>query len=1125
MKKNECIIRELKNPGLQKVLRIMKLTTFLLLLSVITAFAGKSYSQTKLLNLDMKNSTVKEVLKNIEEQSEFVFMYSEKIIDVQREVSVNIEDQKINDVLDQLFAGTDVNYKVKDRFILLATPEVSGNDLMVQPQKSVSGTVTDESGQPLPGVTVTVKGTTQGTTTNTEGEYTIRNVSSDATLVFSFVGMRTQEIVVGNQMNINVTLLEDIFGIEEVVAIGYGTMKKANLTGSVSEIGNERLENRAVTNLSQSFSGQVPGVTVIQSSGEPGEDIGRILIRGEGTFSLAGTSPLVIVDGIPGNMNQIDPNMVESISVLKDAASAAIYGARAANGVILVTTKRGREGVMQVSYNGYLGWQRPTEFPDLVDSWTYAELKNEALVNTGSQPEFSNEVIQKMKDGVSPYEYNENHIKNLYYSGTGFQTNHNLNFIGGSEFTNYAASMSYLKQNGLVDENFLERYSLNFNLDQKVSENLTLKSSIYGVRNKTVEPIASAGNASKFVGRGTSVREFWKATMNLPPWVPEIYPDGSYGRHAYYTARGWLDSDSFGEQIDREFLGNIGLKWDIFNELAVSGNVGYRNIHGREKYFNAVMVLAPDYIDSPAKLREYYYNSETLTLQSFVEYNKKLGEHNILLLLGYSQESNMSENLYGYREDFPSNFLTVLDAGSSSLQRNSGGAGDWSLRSYFGRFHYSYQEKYLFEANARYDGSSRFRKGRRYGFFPSFSGGWIMSNEKFFQVPWISSLKLRGSWGELGNQNISLYPYQNTLSLGNDYLFGNQIQPGITLTSLANRDISWETTRIFDVGLDASFFRSRLNLTVDYFNKKTNDILYRIQTADVLGLSTGEQNAGEVLNRGLEFMLNHQNKLGEFEYSISANFSTLYNEVLNLANVERSITRLYGDYHVIMEVGQPINAFYDFKPDGLFVDQADIDSYAVQNRPVQPGDIRNMDISGPDGVPDGKVDATNDRTVLGSDIPKYTFGFNLGLKYKEFDFSALLQGQAGVRGIMRRWSGKPFYTRNLFQWQTERWTPENPDRWATVPRLTTDNTNWSDALGFWFFDASYLRVKDVQIGYTIPKTATNKLKINSLRIYLSGRNIITFDKYVPGFDPEAREEDNTYYPPTGIYTVGLNLKF
>lgn len=1004
----------------------------------------------------------------------------------------------------------------------------------------ITGKVTDEEGNPLPGVNVIVKGTVNGTTTDANGEYQLDVPDNTEVLVFSFVGYLSKEVNISDQSTVNISLDPDIQQLGEVVVVGYGVQKKANLTGSVSTMSKKQIENKLVTKISQLFAGQVTGLLASQSSGQPGQDNASLLIRGRGTYSSAGTSPLVLVDGIPASMENLSPNVIESITILKDAASSAIYGARAANGVILVTTKQGSEGESRITYNGYVGWNKPVEFLDFVNSGEYAELYNEARLNSGLQAFYTDEDIIKFKAGNDPNFPNKPHLKNLYSSGSGFQTNHEVNFAGGSSNTKYFVSTSYLKQNGLIAEDTYDRYNLNLNFQQRVLKSLLLDVKVNAYTSKSNEPVMTAGILAANERYSRTARVLDQMAILMPPTISDRYPDGSYGlMNGWISWKGSIDSKSYNALQNYYSFGTAKLGWDILESLnldkeagslTLSEQVGYVFDNSFQQTYNATFAYSKDIVRTPAWMRENMGTGKTLLLQTLLDYKKTFDSHSISVLAGYSQETNKGRSLALSRNTFSTDDLPQMSAGASSTMTNSGSYSEWALRSFFGRLQYSYMDKYLFEANARYDGSSRFAKAKRYGFFPSFSAAWRISNEKFFQVSWINDLKLRASWGELGNQNVANYPYQTVINLGRDYIFGDKVQPGAGADRLANADITWETTREIDFGLDFSLLEGKLAFVADYFNKETYDILLNIPSSNVLGSATSLQNAGSVRNRGWEVLVTFNDKIGDFSYSISPNVSFVQTKILSMpgAPAKGRISGQIYDYQNIDIVGQSMGAFYGYKTDGLFVNQQEIDSYATQPLETGPGDIKYVDISGPDGVPDGKVDSQYDLTPIGSRYPEYTFGTAIAMEYKNFDFSILFQGAAGGSGVLTRYHAQPFLDDaanggQVQTWMTDRWTVENPNRNAKVPRLMINNWRNSQSSDFWIIDASYLRIRDLQIGYTIP-SLSNKVKGSALRFYFLASNLHTFHKFYEGYDPDMRMvTDNWYYPITSTYTLGINL--
>ena len=988
------------------------------------------------------------------------------------------------------------------------------NSLM---QQEVSGIVTDQNGNPIVGANVVIQGTNTGTVTDFDGNFTLVAGENDV-LVVSYVGFVEKEVTVTTEGSIQIALEESLAALDEIVVVGYGTQKKVNLTGSVSSISADEIENRPITQASQALAGLSSGVTVQQGSGRPGNDGATIRIRGIGTFSGAGNEPLVLIDGLAGSLNDVDPNNIKSISILKDAASASIYGTRAANGVVLIETKRGKTGQMQVSYNGYVGVQDVTALPEFVNSTTYAELRNEANANMGLSPSYTDAEIEIFKNQSDPDNYPDvPHLKNLLNSGSGLQTNHNFSFTGGDAKNSYLFSLGYLNQEGVVAENEYDKYNFQLNFDSQIKENLNLKVNLSGYSANTDEPRHYEGDMTHMINY--AVRE--------GPIYAGRKSDGTYGYQDNYSPEAWLDSESFTNRKNKYFMGGTELVWDFMKNFSLSGKVGYRFSNYRDKEFVSTFVFDENKSLGPNSLRVTSGFDNLVTLQSLLKYSTQIDKHEISALAGFSQEEYHSEYVQGFRDDFPNNLLYEINTGSSSNMQSSGSAGEWSLRSFFGRINYTFNDRYLFEVNGRYDGTSRFPKDGRWGFFPSVSVGWKVSQEEFMQdVDWVDNLKFRASYGQLGNQNIGNYPYQNVLSLGENYTFGGNLVSGARLTTLSNANISWETTAVTDLGIDLSIFNGKLNMVLDYFDKKTSDILYQITASGVLGLNPSTVNAGEVRNTGFELYLNYRETLGKFSFGISPNFSYTKNRVTKLAG------GLQQDINRGLFVGQPINSTYGYVADGLFVDQNDIDNYPSQPYSSEPGFIRYKDISGPDGVPDGKVDATYDRKVIGSYFPKYSFGANIQAEYKGFDFSVLMQGLAGFNRQIGSYQAHAFYNGGqIQQWQADnRWTAENPNPNAEYVKLTSLNGGSGTIFPstFWDRNASFLRIKNLQLGYTFSQEALDLLKIKKLRVYVTGQNLYTFNDFYKGWDPEMSQstgDNSPFYPITSVYTLGVNLNF
>jgi len=1015
--------------------------------------------------------------------------------------------------------------------ILQVSVKAAESGELLQPQ-TVSGTVTDKNdGNPIPGVNVVVKGTNVGVITDGEGKYSLSGIDRNATLVFSFIGYTSQEIPLNGIATLNVVLESTLTGLEEVVVIGYGTQKAINVTGSIVTAGSEKIEGEPVAHVTQALQGDVSGLSIRQPGGQPNPTT-EIIIRGYGTFSSAGNSPLVLIDGIPGSIDNVNPNDIKNISVLKDAASASIYGARAANGVILIETKSGKEGKMELTYNGYIGFNELADKPRFVDSWIYAQAYNEALTNMGLGKAYSDEDIQKFQSGEFPDTHPNDHHYEMALDNKAYQTKHDVSLSGGNSSNRYFFSLGYLRNDGLLQNNkydsykenllnYYNQYSVRLNVNSDLTKKLRLSVNVSGRLGDEHSPGA-------FTGDQTMERIITRLTR-MPAAIPARTSEGYYGR--VDKGAPWADIDSKSNELDKDYniSGKTDLEYNIIGPLTliVRAGYGYNN-----KYYR--LYVAEERVDkttfnTPNKLFIENNARTELTLEGLVRYEKSFGEHEINALAGYSQIESKYNFLKASRDNFITDELYELNAASSANQKNEGGASEWALVSYFGRIQYGFQGKYLFEANARYDGSSRFDSGKKFGLFPSFSFGWRISEEEFMKenLPWLNNLKFRGSWGELGNQQIGTYPYQSKLVTGANAIFGDNVLPGIVVNTVPNTDITWETTAIVDLGVDFSVMDGKLSATVDYFNKTTRDILYSITTAGVLGMGSSPYNAGKVKNVGWDFNIVHKNTIGNFSYSISPNFALVRNEVLSLAKVEKDIDKG-------LFIGYPLNAIYGYIADGLFVDAQDVLDYPTQPFKAVPGDIKYKDISGPDGIPDGKVTAEDDRTVIGQTSPKYTYGGQVSARYKLFDFSLTFDGAGGMNRNLENYAARAFANKsNVQQWMWDnRWTKENPNPDAIYPRFYTHGESHTEPVSyystFWAWDASYLKIRSAQIGIDMPEVVTNLLHIKNMKFYLSGRNLFCFDNYFPGWDPEIlveTAEGGRHYPITRTYVLGLNVKF
>jgi TonB-linked SusC/RagA family outer membrane protein len=993
---------------------------------------------------------------------------------------------------------------------------------------TVSGKVTDESGELILGASVLLKGTSIGTITDADGNYTLR-ADENGTLVFSYIGFETKEVPINGRSVIDLAMTALVTELGEIVVVGYGTQKKENLTGSVVNLTGKEIASQPVMQTSNALIGKMPGVTVIQNSGQPGSDASSIRIRGIGT--LGNSDPLVLIDGVPGNMNGVDPRDIADISVLKDAASASIYGSRAANGVILITTKRGEGGAMKVNYNGYLGWQTPTELPEYLGGYEYMTLYNLARQNIGQSAAFTQAYIDGWQSNhvSDPDQYPNTDWVNEVFSENGFQQHHSIQLSGGSDMAKVMASLSYMDQGGNIANYNYKRYNARVNTDLKVSEKVSFNFDLNLRRGIRQAPSA---------GLTYAVRDAFR----VPPVYASRFSNGTWGP-------GWSGQNPVATIHDG------GIQEDQFNYVRAIIRAKYKPVKGME----LSLMYSPQYNDDYGQnfrkqYRFYNYgdanpglyptrnvftqdNSRTLNnnVNAIATYEKSVGDHFFKGLLGYELITNDNRWFNASRDNYALQDYQQLNAGSRDNMQNDGSATEWGLQSYFARVNYDYKGKYLLEANVRRDGSSRFANGQKYGVFPAFSAGWRVSEESFFDnVGLINELKLRASWGQLGNQNTvdaagnpRFYPFASTIALGQDYLFGGAVSSGAAQLDLANKVISWETTETTNFGIDLGMLENRLTVSAEYYIRNTSDILLQLPIPTTIGLNAPYQNAGKVQNRGWDLGLGWADEINEFTYGINFNISDVRNEVMDLKGTGPHISGA----RVIQE-GYPINSIFGYKSAGLFQSVEEIAAAPAQIGALAPGDIRyvnqlTIDTDG-DGVKDAADNLINaeDRVIIGNPFPRYMYGINLNAGFKGFDLSVMLQG-VGKRDVLATgdaiWA---FQNGGKIQaWHRDYWTPENPD--ASYPRLvaTTSHNNFQNT-DFWVYDASYLRLRNVTFGYSFPQEMMERISVNRLRLYFSGQNLLNFHNMPQGWDPEMpNETQGALYPITSVYSFGIDLTF
>lgn len=1076
----------------------MRCVMLFLLLSTLQSVANIAYSQSVRLSLEMRNSTVQEVLSAIEQKSSFYFTYNLEQVNVNRRVSVNMKEKLVTDILDAVFSSEGIKYIISDKHIVLYKAE-NASPVRMQDSKIVKGSIVDENGEPVIGANVIEKGTTNGVITDMNGNFSIE-VTKGAVLQISYIGYETIEIS-SNQNLSKIRLREDNQVIDEVVVVGYGIQKKVNLTGAVSDVKSDLLQNRTSASPVNLLTGQVPGMTIIQRSGQPGDDIGTLRVRGIGT--LGNAEAMVIIDGVESSFNNVNPDDIENISVLKDAAASSIYGVRAANGVILITTKKGVVGKPVVSYNGYVGWQSPTRLPNYLDAYNYAVLRNEAYDNDGLPIPYSETDLQKFKDGSDPDHYANSDWLGTLLSENGLFHNHHLSIIGGTEGLKYSLAVGYHNKDGLIPNSDYNKFSVRSNIDAKINSRLNIGLYLSAHRDRSTAPAAY------------SISDIFYHALRETPDIPIQFSNGNYGlflnEHNSVAEARLGGKDQY---YNNNLQGSAFFEYKIIDGLTLKGNASATfNSNNQHKFQKSISFYSPD-SDDPIKTTrsmaiDFEKKSWEVNLQAYLNYNKTFGKHGIGALLGYSQLYNQYRQFGASRRDLPgNNNLGEVNAGDVTTQSNEGNMIEYALRSAFGRINYVFDDRYLFEANLRYDGTSRFPKNNRFGAFPSFSVGWRVSEESFYHADWMDNLKLRASWGQLGNQEIGNYAFYNTYVFGQNYSFGNMLTPGVSINNkMGNSIITWEKTDQVDVGVDASFWSGKLNFSGDFFVKNTKDILLDLPIPDVVGVEAPTQNAGKVRNIGMEMVLTHNNQIRDFNYFATFNFSYVHNEITDLKE---------GDTPG-RSVGDPINNIYGYVCEGIFKDQAEIDAHPKQvTGDVVPGDLKYKDLNG-DKVVDDK-----DRKSLGTYFPKINFGLRLGFEYKNFDFSALLQGAAMVDAIAREQVIFAFYNGGkVVENYLDRWTPQNPD--GKYPRLSMQNTqkNWETS-SFWMQNASYLKMRNMQLGYTLPKQVLGRSGISNLRVYFSADNLFTISGF-DNLDPEVPY--GSYYPLTKNYSFGINVSF
>lgn len=1108
---------------------IMRTFIFLCCTTLLALTPSNIVSQNSKIKIeDNKVLTVDEVFDLIMEQTDYKFFYEEGIFNDYPKVNVKKGTIRTNKLLQQSLSKGNLSFQfiTSNNAILIkeVLKEKPAGNLQ---QSTISGTITGDNGLPLVGANIIEKGTTNGTQTDFDGKYTLTLIDKNATLVISYLGFVTQEISASGKTVVNVAMEESSSILEEVVVVGYGTQKKANISGAISSVDLTNVENRPVTSLSQALAGTTSGVTVMQNSSAPGNDTATIYIRGLTTVN--NTSPLIVVDGIPGSsINAVSFNDVESISVLKDAASSAIYGSRAANGVILITTKKGKPGKVSASYNYFHGISTATRLGDFVtNSADYMELRNIAFANGGDSPLYSEEIIEEFRNGTDPILHPNTDWMDYVMGGTGDIQSHNVVLQGGTDASRYRISLGYVDQTGVQPNTGTNNYTFRTNISSDISEKLKVEMNLFGRWSNIYNP---GGND---VG-------LFAAERSTPMTLP-VHPDGRYGGVGtpfdtqVRNAQQVFDTQQRDIE-DQRFNGDITARYEIFKGLTLRGTASIQFQNRKNKFYNLPYELwdfrtnTVDFVGPRMSLTDRNDRDYTVTLIGTANYVTTIADnHNLSVLIGAEQTDDNKDWIQGFAAGFVTDNLFVLDAGLDETTHNASGTGwDDTLRSFFGNLNYDYKEKYLLTANLRYDASSRFNPDFRWNLFPAFSGAWKISKESFMDnVDFISNLQLRAGWGQVGNNTLGRYKYFQSYDFGsNSYFLGGAVQPGVGISELANPNVTWETTEETDLGIDIGLLNNALTISAGVFDQRTKDVLLQVEIPSIVGVSTPPtRNLGEVSNKGWELDVGYRKKINEFSFSVNLNVSHVKNKVVKYNDVP-FLNRF------MLKEGLPMWSLFGYETDGLFQSDQEVADAPFQNSLTGPGDLKfvdqlTVDTDG-DGIPDeadGEI-TPDDRVVLGNPFPKYTYGINLAMNWKDFDFSAILQGREGSKGFLlgtvafgHTNGGLRGHIPAKYQ---NAWSPENPN--STVPRLNSNQLSQSDN-DYFIQNTSYLKVRNVQLGYSLPASVLDRIGISRLRVYGSAENLFTFTKF-EGWDPErSLFQAGVTYPIHKTFTFGINLTF
>lgn len=1144
----------------QRKFKIMKLFFGFLMTCISTVFATDGYSQSAKVNIKVEKGHTKEVLKQIESQTDYLFVYNSNKINLNKKVSITAIDESVSKVLDKVFAETEVNYVLQGNNILLTNKEVYPENIVQQTGIEIKGTVIDTNGEALIGANVVEKGTTNGIVTDIDGHFVL-TVANNAILEVSYIGYIPKTVSVKNKQNFTITLSEDVETLEEVVVVGYSTMKKENLTGSVAQLKGEVLESRPVTNIAQALQGTVANLNISSTSGGAPGAKQTINVRGYTGFGLdngnmvaKSQAPLIVIDGVQGgDINSINMDDVESISVLKDAASTAIYGSSAPYGVIIINTKKGKRGSKaKITYNSNFGFAQPIHLPKMMNSLDFANLYNESAANANIALPFTEENIQRIKDYQSGKMTDEtianpavgkdewltwtgngnNDWFDIFFKKISFSQQHNVGVSGGTDRCNYYVGLGYNQKDGLYNfgDDVYKRYNARTNLSVNLTNWLSFNMRGSYSRATTDSPDTYSGKTG-----GNYMHQIARKW----PTAPLRNPDGAYSypsdiRLQEEGGRAKVSTDQ--TTITGEFVITPLKGWNITANYTYNGTYIDKSSHTKTLYVTNPSGATSLYSGtSPNGFSRTNNKNQHHVINLFSSYEKQLGNHFFKGMIGYTQElydnlEQYSGNNYLYSDNLPSLSLTYGKSPSISDKVNQ-----LAIRGVFGRINYNYKEKYLLELNGRYDGTSRFLKEVRYKFYPGVSAAWVLSKEKFWEPleSYINTLKFRVSYGSLGDQGFtdSYYPFYPSMTTkaptGSNWIFSDGRQAYVSYPSLINPNLTWVTTTTIDFGVDMAFFSNRLNVVFDWYKRSSKDFVGPSEVLpSIIGASSPQMNNSSMETTGFDLSISWRDHINGFNYGASFVLSDYMSKITEYPNPTGLTTTWYK--------GRKVGDVWGYETYGFFQSKEEIASAPSQSKIYAqwtPGDIRYVDLDGNGEINwgDNTLKNPGDKKIIGNTTPRFSFGLNLNADYKGIDFSVFLQGVAKRDA----WVGS-----NIFwgitgdQWQSSvltthanRWTENNPNGYFPKYYLTSQNNKNTQTQTRYLQNAAYLRIKNMQLGYSFPKSLISKIKFERLRVYASVDNLATFTNMIETIDPEFSASDGKLYPLQRTWSLGLNITF